>query len=96
MHHTASTHHCHAITQAHDFFKLVGDQQNRGPLGTQMVQHFEQVGGFLGREHGSRLVQNQNFGPTVQRLQNLQTLLIAHGQIAHQRIQLDVQAGLLH
>ena len=74
----------------------MGDQQNSGALRTQVVQHFEQVAGFLGRQYGGRFVQNQNFGAPVQRFKNFKSLLIAYWQIAGQRIQLDVKPGVLH
>ena len=74
----------------------MGDQNDGGALLSQRVQYFKQLLGLLRRQHCGGLVQNQNFGSTVQRLQNLQPLTVTYRQVTGQRVKLHMQPGGLH
>ena len=72
----------------------MGDQDHRLALIPQPRQNPEQMIRLLGRQHPRRLVQDQDIGTAVQRLQNLDPLLMAHRQILDHRIGVNVQIKL--
>ena len=84
--HRSLAHHRDPVGHRHDLPQLVGDQDDRLPLFLQPAQDPEEVIGLLRGECAGRFVQNQDFGPAVQRLQDLHPLLQAHRQVAHHRV----------
>ena len=90
-HHRALTHDRDPIRHRHDLPQLVGDQDDRLALGREPAQDAEQVVGLLRGERAGGLVQDQDPGPPVQRLQDLHPLLQAHRQIAGQGVRGDFQ-----
>ena len=96
LHNAATAHHGHVVAQAHDLLELVGDEQNGAALVAQHPQHVEQLLGFLRREYGSGLIQDQNTGAAVQRLQDFKALTVPDRQVLHQRVQVNFEPGTQH
>jgi hypothetical protein len=96
QHHRAGAHHGHRIAQRHDLLELVRDQQDGRAAVAQAAQGVEQRLGLGRRQHRGRFVQDQDVRAAVQRLQNLQPLALAHRQVGHRGVQLDLQAGVMH
>ena len=96
LHHAPGAHHRDLIAQAHHLLELVGDQQNGGALLAQAIEHAKQMLGLLRRQDRGRLVQDQNPGAPVQRLENLQALAVADRQRGHALVQIDQQTGAAH
>ncbi len=63
------------------------------PCARSAREHAEQISRFLRRQHAGRLVKDKNLGAAIQRLQDLDTLLRAHRQVADDRLGIDVQIG---
>ncbi len=59
------------------------------PLSSSMTSKSPSIS--CGVEHGGRLIQDENVGVAVERLDDLDTLAHAHRQIFDQRIGIDVQ-----
>jgi hypothetical protein len=83
---------------------IVGKRKNLGELvsdyyyclafATQKAKDGEKALDFLRGQYGSRLVEDENAGGTVQDLENLDTLLLADRKRANWRIGIDFQAIL--
>jgi hypothetical protein len=95
-HHLAAAHHRDGVAQGHDLLELVRDQQHRGAAVAQRSQRHEQLLGLGRREHGGGLVEDEDARAAVQRLEDLQALALAHGQLVHQRVERHHQAGVAH
>ena len=57
--------------------ELVGDQDDREPVGDELLEHAEEVLGLLRGQDGRWLVQHQYPGLAVEGLQDLDPLLFA-------------------
>ena len=90
-HHRAVAHHVDRVGQRHDLAQLVRDQDHRGAAVAQRAQDVEQLVGLLRRQHRGRLVEDQDAGAAIQRLQDLDALLLADRQVADQRVRVDAQ-----
>ena len=91
----AGTQHDHTLRHGHHLVELVADEDDRGALGHEQAQRREQAVGFLGRQHGGRLVEHEHARAAVQRLQDLDALALAHRQAADARVRRDRQAEAL-
>ncbi len=60
-----------------DLVQLVADEDDRVALVGQPTQDREDLLGLLGRQHGRRLVEDEDPGVAVERLQDLDPLLPA-------------------
>ena len=67
----------------------MGNEDDALPVPGQIPHDADQILNLLGGEGGGGLVQNQDVRPTVQRLQNLHTLLHAHGDVLNFRVGVD-------
>ena len=76
-------------------FQLVCDKDDAHPTRSEIAHHLEQFLHFLGCEHGSRLIQNEDIGVTIQCLDNFDALLHPHREFLNQRIGVNCQAVLL-
>ena len=65
------------------FFQLVRDQKDGLPLVFQALQVLKQLTHFLGSEHGSRFVENQNLRALVKKLQDFDPLLLPDREFIH-------------
>ena len=70
----------------------MGDQDHRLALVPERPQQHEELIGLGRGEHGGRLVEDQDLRPAIQRLQDLDALLQADGEIADARIGVDGEA----
>ena len=64
----------------------MGDQHDGDAVLLQGRENTEQLVGFLGRQHGAWLVEDQNARAAEQHLQDLDPLLFADRQVRHQRV----------
>ena len=62
------------------------------PSSAQLPQDAEQVVGLGRRQHAGRLVEDQDLGAAIQRLQDLDALLQADGQSPIERVGIDLEA----
>ena len=91
----AAAQHRNAVGDGQHFLQLVGDEDDRDAALRQFAHDAEQIVGFLRRQHRRRLVQDQDVGVAVERLDDLDALLHAHRQIADDGVGIDVQPVLL-
>ena len=88
-HDLALAHDIDTVGGGHDLAQLVGDQHDRDAARLQRRQDAEQLVGLLRRQHGARLVEDQDARAAEQHLQDLDALLLADRKIGHQRIGVD-------
>ena len=72
--------------------QLVRDKDDCAPGRGQPPYGREQLDGFLWRQHGGRLVQDEHFGAAVERLDDLHALHKPHRQVAYGRVQRQLDA----
>ena len=70
----------------------MGDQDHRLALVAQHLQNAEKMIGFGRRQDTGRLVEDQDFGAAVHRLENLDALLQADRELLDQRVRIDREA----
>ena len=90
-HHLAAAHDRDAVGDGHDLAQLVGDEDDGLALVAQRAEDAEQVIGLVRRQHAGGLVEDQDVGAAVERLEDLDALLQADGQVADQRVGIDVE-----
>ena len=66
-----------AICDLEHLVQLVADEDDRHALALEISQDGEELACLLRCEYGRWLVENQDVGPAVQRLQDLNALLLA-------------------
>ena len=89
--HLTQPQHGDTIGDVHDLAHLVADKDDALALGHQLAHDGEQALHLDVRQSGGRLVQNQQFRAVIQCLQDLGALLLAHGDLRDEPIQLYVQ-----
>ena len=94
-HQPAAAQHGHAIGHRDHFIELVADEDHAHAVGNEVAQRGEQRLGLLRREHRGRLVEDQDAGAAVQRLQNLHALPFADRQAADLRLRIHAEAEAL-
>ena len=72
------------------------DQHNRATLVAQTSQHAPQLVHFGWREHGGRLVENQNARAAIERLEDFHALRLTNSEIADALLHRNRQAGTVH
>ncbi len=92
--HRALAHDRDVVGDGHDLAQLVGDQHHRLPLLLELAEDAEQVVGFGRGEHAGRLVEDQDLGAAVERLQDFDALLEADGQFLDDRVGIDLEPVL--
>ena len=75
--------------------QLVGDEHDRLALRDQAAHDAEELLDLPRREHGRRLVEDQDVGFAEQRLQQLDSLLLADRQVLDLGVGVDVEAVAL-
>ena len=78
-----------------DLAQLVGDEEDAPALPRERLENPEEVIGFAWSQDGGRLVQDQDVGATVQRLQDLHALALSHAEIGDTRVRIDLEVVLL-
>jgi hypothetical protein len=66
--------------------QLVGDEDDCLSLSGHLSQEHEEVPGLLGGEDGGRLVEDEDASPAVDRLHDLDALLLADGELPDPRL----------
>src|SRR5687768_9480741 len=92
--HFTLPHNRHAASDRHDLAELVRNQQDCDALFAQRPEDIEQAVRLLGGEYARRLIQDQNASTAPQGLENFDTLLKSEGQLADERIWIDLQPVL--
>jgi hypothetical protein len=82
-------HHGHGVGDRHDLAQLVGDEDDGDAALFQRFQNLEELVGLLRRQDAGRLVEDQDLAIPVERLQDLDPLLLAHGKVADDRVGID-------
>ena len=75
--------------------QLVRDEDDRHPLGDEAAEDLEELDGLLRRQHGGRLVEDEDVGAAVQRLEDLDALLLTDRDVPDARARVDVEAELI-
>ena len=75
-----------------DLVQLVRDEDHRPPVGNHLPQRREQHLRLLRREHGGRLVEDQDPRVAVESLQDLDPLLLAQRELPDARLRVDIHA----
>ena len=72
----------------------MADEDDASPAGDHRSQRREEVGDLLGRQDSRRLVEDEHTGSVEEELDDLDPLLLAHGQLPDPRTGIDVQTDL--
>ena len=84
----AAAEHGDAVGDLEHLAELVRDEDDRDALAPQRAQDLEQVQGLLRRQDGGRLVEDQDVGVPVERLHDLDALLLADADVLDERARL--------
>ncbi len=88
-HHAGVPHDDDAIGDGEDLVQFVGDEDDARPRVGELAHDAEELVRLLWGEHGGGLVQNQHARLAVERLEDLDALLCADGQVAHDGVRVD-------
>ena len=78
-----------------DLLELVGDDDDALAVLDEVVHDVDELDDLLRRERGGRLVEDQDVGAAVERLEDLDALLHADGDVLDLRVRVDGQAVAL-
>ena len=96
-HHFAQSQDRGAVTQAADLFELVRDIEDRGALGAELAQGFEQDFNLLRGQNAGGLIHDQQFGVLQQAADDLDPLAFTGRKVADDAVGGQRQAvGLGH
>ena len=87
-------HHGDDVGDLADLAQLVGDEDDGLALAAQRSQDAEEVVDLLRRQDGRRLVEDQDVGAPVERLEDLDALSLADAEIADARLRVDLEVVL--
>ena len=90
----AVTQHGDRVGDRHHLFEVVGDEDHRHALRDEAAQRLEQLAALLRRQHGGRLVEDDDPGAAGQDLQDLDALLDADREQADAFGRVDLQAEI--
>ena len=91
----AAPQHGHAVGDLQHLAELVADEDDRHAVVAQRAQHLEQLAGLLRGQHRGRLVEHEDAGVAVERLEDLHALLGADGHVLDHRVGVDGEAVAL-
>ena len=74
--------------------QLVADEDDRHALALEALEDPEELRRLLRREYGCRLVEDEDVGPPVERLQDLDALLLTDRDVLDLRVGIDPEAEL--
>ena len=75
--HLAAAHHRDTVGDGHDLAQLVGDEDDGLALALQLLEQCGRDGRLSRRQHPGRLVEDQDLGAAIERLEDLDALLQA-------------------
>ena len=87
--HLAAAENRHPVGDVEHLVQLVADEDDGHALLGEGAQDPEQLERLLGREHGGRLVEDQDLGSPVEGLQDLDALLLADADVLDARVRVD-------
>ena len=94
-HHATTAHDGDAIGDVEYLAQLVRDEDDGRALRLELLQDAEQLLGLLRGEHGRGLVEDERPGAVVERLQDLDALLLADREVLDARVRVDLEAEAL-
>jgi hypothetical protein len=83
-----------AVGDLEDLLQFVGDEDDGFALLHQRRDGQEELLGLLRGQHRRRLIQDQNVGLAIQRLDDFHALASAHRQVSHRGLGVNLQAVL--
>ncbi len=92
LHHVAAAEDGDRVADRHDLVELVGDEDHRVAVGAQPTDDREQGLRLDRRQDRRGLVQDQEVGLAIERLEDLDALLLADGQLPHDGPRVHVEA----
>src|SRR5207244_492385 len=84
-----------AIRDLEDLVQLVADEDDRLSVRLEAADDGEQLLRLLRGEDSRGLVEDQDLGAAIERFENLDALLLADSDVAHERARVDREAELL-
>ena len=81
--------HRDAVGHGLDLVQLVRDEDDRAAVGRHRTDRLEERVGLVRRQHGGRLVEDEDAGVLVERLQDLDALLLADRELPDTRTWVD-------
>src|SRR5207249_8821680 len=87
--------HGDAIRDLEDLVELVADEDDARALRAKLPEHAEDLARLLRREDGGRLVEDEDPRVAVDRLEDLNALLLADGELIDAGRGLDIEPQLL-
>ena len=94
-HELAVAQHGHAVAQRLDLVHLVRDDDDGLAVVAHAAQDGEELVRLLRGEHGGRLVEDEDVRAAVERLDDLDRLLLGHGHIVDLLVRVEVEAVAL-
>ena len=88
----AAAQHSDAIGDLEHLVQLVADEDDRHALAREVPEDGEQLDGLLRCENCRRLVEDEDVRPPVERLQDFDALLLAHGDVLDESVGVDGEA----
>ena len=87
--------HGHAVGHVQNLVELVGDDDEGLAIGLHVAHDGEQLVRLLRRQHGGRLIQDEDVGAAVQHLDDLDGLLLGNGHVVDLHVGVNVEAVLV-
>ena len=94
-HELAVAQHGHAVAERLDLVHLVRDDDDGLAVVAHAAQDGEELVRLLRGEHGGRLVEDEDVRTAVERLDDLDRLLLGHGHIVDLLVRVEVEAVAL-
>src|SRR6267378_1803553 len=88
----AMAHDGDAVGDIDDFTELMRDKNNRLAFFGEAAKNFEETLRLLGGEHGGRLIHDQQPRAAIERLEELDPLLHADGEIGDSSLWIDIES----
>ena len=91
-HDRALAHDRDGVGDRHDLAQLVRDEDDRLALVLELPEDAEEVVGLGRRQHAGRLVEDQDLGAAIERLEDFDALLQADRQLLDDGVGIDLEA----
>jgi hypothetical protein len=87
----AAPQHRDPVGDLEDLVQLVRDEDDRHPLRDELLEDLEELDRLLRCQHRRRLVEDEDVGVPVERLQDLDSLLLSDRDVLDLRVRVDVE-----
>ena len=91
----SASEHGDSVRDLENLVQLVGDEDDRHALAVEGLQDREELRRFLRSEDSRGLVEDEDVGPSVERLQDLHTLLLSDRDVFDVRVGIDRESEAL-